>query len=365
MKKAVNELLKTAQPRERSGATTAARYAFQANFGILKLIDLLEDGHDFRAAFDLFDDLMILDCSKDPKNVRLIQIKSKDPGDWTAGNLCEKTGKSKPRSIVSRLYSHMQQFGEVLVETSMVSNAPFRLKLQDGTTTSGHHHHIPASELNSAEVSKITKAIVDDNAAADVPNWIPKLAFIRTSLGVHGQELVVIGRLQQHIESRTGGTTVKTSALYQTLFASIEQRTGFSEDQTDTHKLIARKSLTRSELETLLTRAIAKAKTILEDWGVLQVDFQNAGIGSKRQIQLKTAVTAYLRDRTGGRADANDLSERLRNWAEEHRDQARACESVLELASLMREAIAVDNFYALELEAASLVEAYEVSHEEP
>jgi hypothetical protein len=186
MKKAVNELLKKAQPRERSGATTAARYAFQANFGILKLVDLLEAGHDFRAVFDLFDDLMVLDCSKDPKNVRLSQIKSKDPGDWTAGNLCEKTGKSKPRTIVGRMYSHMEQFGEVLVETSMVSNAPFRLKLQDGTTTSGHHYHIPASELNSAELSKITKAVVGDNAAADIPNWIPKLAFIRTSLGVHG-----------------------------------------------------------------------------------------------------------------------------------------------------------------------------------
>jgi hypothetical protein len=49
---------------------------------------------------------------------------------------------------------------------------------------------------------------------------------------------------------------------------------------------------------------------------------------------------------------------------EEHPDKVRACESVLELATLMRKSIVIGNFHGFELEAASLVEAYEVSHEE-
>jgi hypothetical protein len=362
--RSVNDLLKAGQPRERSGSLTAGRYGFQANYGILKLVELRESGQDFRVVFDLFDDLMILDCSDSPTEMRFYQVKSKDPGDWACANVCSKVGKAKPRSIISRLYTHFHQFGAVVVETGMVSNAPFKLKLSDDTTTSGTHHLIMGSDLHGDEIAKIARAVQDDISPSDVPAWLPQLAFIRTTLGVHGQELVVIGRLQQHVETIDGGQGIKTSALYQTLHASIEHRTSYSEQSANTEALILRKSLTRSDLDELIERAKDRRRGILEDWPLLQADFSTLGTGSRRQIRLKTSVIAYLRDKSAGRASVLKLSETMRLWAEAHPLEIEACATVLGLADLLRNAFPrpVD-CSDIELEAASIVEAYEVSHE--
>jgi hypothetical protein len=208
-------LLETVPPREHAGSQTAGRYDFQANYGILKLVELRESGKDFRIVFDLFDDIMVLDSSDSPSQVRFYQVKSKDPGNWTSANLCGKSGAKAPRSIVSRMYAHLDSFGAAVVETSMVTNAAYSLKLHDQSTTSGSHHLITGPELHPDEVAKITRAITDDISSANIPAWLPKLAFVRTTLGVHGQELVVIGKLQQHLELTDGaeGTPPATCCL--------------------------------------------------------------------------------------------------------------------------------------------------------
>ncbi len=361
--RSVNELLKAGRPREQSGSQTAGRYGFQANYGILKLIELRESGQDFRVVFDLFDDLIVLDCSSSPKEMRFYQVKSKDPGDWTGANVCSKIGEAKPRSIVSRLYDHVHQFGAVVVETGLVSNAPFKLKLNDGTTTSGTHLRIMGSDLHGDEIAKISKAVDDDFSPADVPRWLPRLAFIRTTLGIHGQDLVVIGRLQQHNEVIDGPQGIKTSALYQTLHASVEHRTAYSERAANAEALILRKSITRSDLDELIERATNRRRGILEDWAILQADFNARGVGSRRQILLQTAAIAYLRDRGAGRAKLK-LSEAMRLWAGTHAADLEHCTSVLDVAQLLRDAVASPvDCSELELEAASIVEAYEVSHE--
>jgi hypothetical protein len=117
-------LLETVVPRERAGSQTAARYDFQANFGILKLVELRESGKDFRVVFDIFDDIMVLDPAEALTQVSFYQVKSKDPGEWNTTDLCRKIGANKPRSIVSRLYSHVASFGLAVTETGMVTNAP-------------------------------------------------------------------------------------------------------------------------------------------------------------------------------------------------------------------------------------------------
>ena len=63
-------LPETVVPRERAGSQTAARYDFQANFGILKLVELRESGKDFRVVFDIFDDIMVLDPAEAPIQMR-------------------------------------------------------------------------------------------------------------------------------------------------------------------------------------------------------------------------------------------------------------------------------------------------------
>jgi hypothetical protein len=101
----LSALIKNVVPRERVGSQTQARYNFQANFGILKLVELREGGEDFRIIFDIFDDLMVVDSASAPTKACFYQLKSKDPGDWTIPDVCKKIGAQSPRSIISRLWS--------------------------------------------------------------------------------------------------------------------------------------------------------------------------------------------------------------------------------------------------------------------
>jgi hypothetical protein len=360
---ALQSLLETATPRERSGSQTAARYDFQTNFAILKLVELREAGQDFRVVFDVFDDLMVLDSALAPTSGRFYQIKSRDAGDWNMSDLCKKVGSKAPRSIVSRLYAHVPTFGIAVAETAMVTNAAYRLTLLDGSTSSGAHHKIEGIELHADEVKKVATAVKEDINPSDVPGWLPKLAFIRTSLGVHDQQLLVVGRLQKHVEEFESVDGVKISAVYETLHASITQKTGFSQEGIDSKELVGRKSLSKAELDELFKRAMNRGRGLLEDWHIIQADLEKIGVQSIAQIRLKTAAIAYKRDRSAGRPDAIRLTSFIEQWKSQHEKETDACATLPELAKLIQKAMpGTFGFSERELDAALIVEAYEAVH---
>jgi hypothetical protein len=101
-------LIETASPRERSGSQTSARYDFQTNFAILKLVELREGAQDFRVVVDLFDDLMVLDSALAPTAVRFYQIKSKDAGDWIMSD-CVRKSAARHRAQSCHGYMHICQ----------------------------------------------------------------------------------------------------------------------------------------------------------------------------------------------------------------------------------------------------------------
>jgi hypothetical protein len=356
----LSAIMRSAVPRERAGTRTQGRYNFQTNFGILKLVELHESGQDFRIIFDVFDDLMIVDSAISPAQAWFYQVKSKDPGDWTIPDICKSVGAQAPRSIISRLYAHIDCFGVAVAETALVSNAAYKLKLRDGSTTSGSNHRIGGTELHPDEITKVADAIITDINPADVPRWLPKLAFIRTTLGVHGPELVVIGRLQQHLELSANAGTVKTSALYQTLHASIVQRTTFSEEGIDHDQLLLRKSLTRQEVEGLLTRACARQRSFIEDWDIIRTDLERLGTGSIGQIKLKSAALAFIRDRNSGQGKAGKLSTFIQGEIKSNISVFENCESVMQAADHILGKIGESHGYSkIELKSAMIVEVCE------
>lgn len=358
-------LLNAAAPRERSGSQTVGRYGFQANIGILKLLELRETGNDFRLVFDFFDDLAVLNSSTAPTEIRLYQVKSKDPGDWTASDLCKLTGKKAPRSIVARLYSHLDMFGPAVAETAVISNAPYKVQLQSGAHSSGTHHRIEGQDLHSEEIDKITKAVTADINPSNVPAWLPKFALIRTTLGVHGQDVVITGSLLKHFEKVGSADGVQITAVYETLHASIEHKTAFSEEGLSQTEIITRKSLSKGEFDELLTRAAARRRGVLADWEIIRTDLDKASIGSRRIIQLKTYAVRYLQARQSAQPQATRLKTFLAGWITANRKGVDDCETIGSLAALLGSALPDKFGYGdVELQAALIVEAYEVTNEE-
>lgn len=357
----IHNSMKTIQPREFSGSRTAGRYDFQANFAILKLIELREKKADFRVVFDFYDDLLVLDSATNPSRGRFFQLKSKDPGEWTIKDVSRQVGAKSPRSIVGRMYAHVDAFGDDVQETAFVTNAPFKFTLSDGTNTSADHTMIVGNTLHATETGTITVAVTGDIASADVNGWLPRLVFIRTSLGIHGQELVVVGRLQHHLEQEEQACSTKTTALYKTLHASVVARSKFSEQGLPLEELLARKSLTKAEIDELIAKAKDRGPGFLESWPQLSVELTMAGISSKDQIKIKNNAISYYRDRNGGNGRASKLALFAESWVKQNTATIDSADTVLKVANEMlassKEAF---GYSQLELLAAFLFEAHEV-----
>ncbi len=354
--------LTSACPRERSGSQTVGRYGFQANVGILKLLELHEGSKDFRLVFDIYDDLVVLSPSDVPAEISLFQVKSRDPGQWTTSDLCNRVGKKAPRSIVARLYGHEIDFGPAVVTTAFISNASFKVRLQSGSPSSGDDHYIAGTAIHSDDALKITDAVVDDFDAANVPAWLPKFALIRTTLGVHGQELVIKGRLHEHFSKAGYGGSIDLTAVFETLHGSIEQKTGFSQVGADPLDGLKRKSITRRDFEELLDRAAHHRRGFLADWDSILYDLQTQGFGSIKIIKIKTAAISHHQRRLCGHPDAVQLQNDSEVWLSSNANTVATCQSITELASLLQSGVVSDYGYGKDLLGALIVEAYEAVH---
>lgn len=359
-------ILKGARPRENSGSPTNSRYGFQANVAILKAFDLREARQEFVLVFDLFDDLVILDTLSTPTAISLYQVKGKDPGEWSIADLCRDVGKEAPKKILSRLYAHSVVFGPALGETGFITNAPYKLRLANGEPCKATQHRIETREIHADELAKIEKAVLADIDPADVPAWLPKLVLLRTTLGVHGQELVIKGRLLEHFDQLGVADGVNITGVYETLHAAIEQRARYSEEESDQTEIFRRKSLNSSDIDDLISRASATRRGFLADWETIRADLADAGVGSLEIIRLKTHAVVYRQSRQTGQPQAAHLAEHIGRWSAANREAIDACTTLSRLMDVLRASLA-DNFgYGeRELRAALIVEAYEVINGAP
>lgn len=356
----LSSLIQGTRPREMAGSGTAGRYGYQTNVGILKLIELRQADGDFCLVFDYFDDLAVLDHPTSPQTIRLYQIKTQDMGEWTMASLCQSVGKTKPRSIISRMYAHSESFGQFLSETALISNAAFKVGLAVGGTTSGGHYRISSADIHAGELDKVSKAVEKDFSPASVSTWLPKLVLIRAPLGVHNHEPTIKGLLNDYFETIGIADQVNLSAIYETLHASIAQKTGFAQVGLAYPDLLARKSLSRADFNHLLDRAMRKRKGFLSDWGTIARDLEKEGKGSADIIRLKTFATRYQIDRNSRQPQAVAFRQQAEAWLTKNMQLAQTCATITAFAAAMQsDLIDLRGFTSQQAHGAFIVEAYE------
>jgi hypothetical protein len=153
--------LVTAKPREKAGPRTGARYAFQAHVSLAKVLEIHETGVDYRAVFDHFDDLAILNATDNPDRVEFFQIKGKQQGSWTSASLCA-LGSEVPRTIVGKMYHHTTDFGSAVAGCVFLTNAPFQFALADGTKTGPDHVKVAYEIIGSNDRARFAAALEPD-----------------------------------------------------------------------------------------------------------------------------------------------------------------------------------------------------------
>jgi len=214
------------KPREKAGSQTASRFEFQANFSILKILDLHETGADYRVLFDHFDDLTILNSSGAPSQIRFYQIKGRDSAKpWTIKQLVreEKSG-SPPKSIIGKMYKNASDFSKEVEATVFASNCGFEFLLANETKTGPSHSIINGPDLHTKELQAIDAVLESDFPSPRNPSCPGILIFERTHLPLQQQATFVTGRLAEHLAQYAGEENFAVKALYTVLIQNVMAR---------------------------------------------------------------------------------------------------------------------------------------------
>ncbi len=333
----VLKALKAAKPREKAGAHTTARYGFQINVSILKMLDLHEAGLDYRAAFDHFDDLMIFDRSADPDRVGFYQIKSKTDGVVTIKEVVRPRGTGpKPRSYLGKMNHHMGSFADVVDCLGFISNLSFEFTLADGSTSSSDHHVIKTADLHTSEVELIKKTIVDD-CGGSLPDGSDFLVFERTFLPLESQDLHVKGRLLEHFHRyEADAEYVPIMSLYSTLFRSAFVKTGITQEFTTLADFHERKTFCRGDVAAMFAKA-ASGRRFHDHWSVVQQELTTRGMPSREVIALHTDCIQYISARSAGEPGALGFNSAAKSAILANRAAVDACAHVSDLVALINQ----------------------------
>jgi hypothetical protein len=348
--------LVTTKPREKAGPRTGARYAFQAHVSLAKVLEIHETGVDYRAVFDHFDDLAILNATDNPDQVEFFQIKGKQQGGWTASSLCA-LGSEVPRTVVGKMYHHTKAFGSALAGCVFLTNAPFQFTLADGTKTSPDHVKVAYATIGPKDRARFAAALEPDFPSPRSPTEGEVLRFELTAVPVNGYDLVLKGKLVDAVETKEG---VAVGALYRTLVEDITSRANDTTECTCLSEVFAHKSLCRQDFEAAFAAAETR-RGILDDWGIVDDELKAAARGSVARIRAKTAMVEYLRDRSKRVREAEALAADVRHAFEQVKGAVQNCGNLLVAAELVRTVLPASaaSHERDKVEAAILVELYE------
>ncbi|MBR0648712.1 DUF4297 domain-containing protein [Roseomonas terrae] len=303
----LSSVMLMAQPREKAGPRTGARFAFQVHASLAKLLELHQNGVDYRALFDHFDDLAILVGSNEPTSIEFIQIKGRETGPWKTAPLCKAEG-ANPRTTIGKMYHHTIAFADMLVATVFLTNAYFEFDLATGKLSSPDHAVLAYPDLGPKAKKAFAKALEQDFPSPRAPDESSIVRFERTRVPLPGYDTYLRGRLVEFLDEGAAGSV---NAVYKTLITEVTAKTNDTTECAQLVELYANKSLCRDDLEKVFCEAQTR-RNILDDWAVIDSELQAASRSSLDRIRLKTAVTLYQRNRSKRLPAIDELHSTLR-----------------------------------------------------
>jgi hypothetical protein len=349
------------KPREKAGALTGARYAFQAHVSLAKILDLHEAASDYRAVFDHFDDLTILsDASNAPATADFYQIKGKAAGNWTAAALCSPSGAA-PQTIVGKMYHHTVGFGAGVNSCTFVTNAPFAFVLADGEKTTPDHVTVTYASLGTNDQAQFKAALDLDFKAPRSPDESAVIRFERTGVPTKDYDTFLKGRLVDFLPE---DGEIAVAPLYRILIADIVAKANDTTECDGLTAVFVNKSLSRDDLESALSASTTR-RSVLDHWSVVDDELKTALRSSRTRVELKTAVIAYLAGRSKRSPEATAFAAAATSAAANIAAGLGATDSLLAAADLLKAATTLPPivpYVGVDLEAAFLVEAFEAEH---
>lgn len=267
-------------PRETAGPVSSSRFDFQKDVSLNLLLETEELGKDYIFIFDYHEDLVVMDCERNPEKISFYQIKGKKTGNYTLASLTkpDKDSNGKPLlSIISKLYDSKTKFGKETASLNILTNARFKIKLKD-LTAGESKDEICTIELTDNDKQKLKTCLIDQLNLETDPIFEDSMFFKVVDVSVSDSARHLKGILADFFEKKYNKTP-DVSAIYRNFFAEIKKRSNYNKQINTFEDLLSKKAINKTTFTSWLNSIVNNEATLKEKWteifGILQQEGLN------------------------------------------------------------------------------------------
>lgn len=288
------------RPRETSGGPASNRFDYQRTWSLCHLLELHSTHDSYVLVLEYHDDVLVLDDDVRPQEVQFFQVKTRKNGQWSKRDLLarpkpkrtrKKAGARRgtaqaaqgttakgpnPQSIIGKLLSPCLHFLPHLGRLTVVSNAPFNIKLSQAPT-SENREQFCLSELDASVLSEVESSVRPELGLVGPIPW--SKTFLRTcGISITDHEKYGVGELAEFLQRRRPGGRFAVQPLFRALCGELGRRRGTEWQPTSFAELCAKQGIRRSDFESFLKTAEA------------HVDFSEEALRGVKDQLLREAV---------------------------------------------------------------------------
>lgn len=274
------QIIETPQAED-SGANTAKRYAYQACFGLALVLERHTLDGDYAVVFEFHDDVAVFDDSSEPTAVRFYQVKTKGTGAFTSAQITKKTLKKgiKGLSIVGKMYRNVEQFGEAVEASVLVSNA--------GAVFANGSNEICFKDCSEKDLKRILTRLEEEYPGCETLK-IDLLHFQKCDLSLDDMDTHAKGKLDAFVNAQLGEVEFSVSALYRTVHQEISRKARAPTSFGSFEQTVSDRGVTRADADRWLDTV--KSVKDYPKWEEIAPDVD---LPAQEKARVRTAYNAY------------------------------------------------------------------------
>ena len=251
----LRDLVIRRKPREQAGPRSADRFDYEKDWAICRLLILHESGNAYLIAFDIFDDVVVLNSAAEPDSISFFQVKTREnPPMRMSDMIRRKDGKNGPLpSMLGKLYSNKIAFPDHTRTLTLVSNVPFDVRLCDGAKSTSKQS-LCCNELNQHSRAAVARQLKEEHALTEEPAFADFTYLEVSDLPLRGHDTHTRGKLAEFLERLNPSGTFKVSLVYRTIADEVKRKNNYHADVNTFDAFIREKAIGRTAFTEILRR---------------------------------------------------------------------------------------------------------------
>jgi hypothetical protein len=300
----LRDQLVVSKPRERAGSTSADRFDYQRDWALCKLLLLHQSTADYLIAFDVFDDVVVLNGESNPSKISFFQIKTRDKPPLTVARLLQRRqgqGTTLP-SILGKLYYNKLVFPDHTEALTVVSNVLFQIELCDKAAKSTDKRVICCNQLAPNIQQQIAEQLRGEHALGTPPVFADFTYLEVSEIPLGGHATFMVGKLSEFLEAINPTGTFRMGLAYRAIADEIKRKNNHHADFPSFDEFVREKGIGRSTFDRML-RAVGAYQDFESLWRQIEGRLNTEHVPVLVARRLRDAFRRYSMER----ATASDV----------------------------------------------------------